>query len=137
MLSPRQAKIHHLVRPVLKDSRTKRRLVHVRANMIPPARGELVKLVMRGRCVAIGIALEIGEADMHDDVNALELGQAFEQVEREGREVVRIEKCKVQAVFVQTSYDFWHRRACRTRDSVNRRIKGRQTLFCKLGDAKN
>ena len=72
-------------------------MIHVRPDMVPPARSELIKLVVRRSCVAIGVALEIREADVHDDVNSFEFGQAFKQVERKGSEVVRIEQCDVSA----------------------------------------
>src|ERR1700730_3524975 len=114
MFGSRKAKIHHLVGPVLENSCSERTLIHVRPDMVPPAWSELFKLVVRRRCVAIRVALEIREADVHDDVNSFEFGQAFKQVERKGSEVVRIEQCEVQSMLIQGLYDFRHRRTCRT-----------------------
>src|SRR5260370_30388271 len=72
MFGSRKAKVHHLVGPVLENGCSERTLIHVRPNVVPPAWGELIKLVVRHRCVAIGVALEIRETDVHNDVNSFE-----------------------------------------------------------------
>jgi hypothetical protein len=130
MFGSRKAKIHHLFGPVLENSCSERTLIHVRTDMVPPTRSELIKLVVRRRCVAIGVPLEIREADVHNDVNSFEFGQAFKQVERKGSKVVRIEKCEVQAILIQGLYDSRHRRTGRTRSGLQRGTEGQQSFFC-------
>src|ERR1700726_4514524 len=130
MLGSRKAKIHHLVGPVLENSCSERTLIHIRTDMVPPAWSELVKLVVRRRCIAIYVALEIRQADVQNDVNSFEFGQAFKQVKGKGSKVMRIEKCEVQSILIQGLYDFRHRRTCRTRSGLKRCNEGRQPLFC-------
>src|SRR6266852_8554137 len=74
MLGSRKAKIHHLVRPVLENSCSERNLAHICSDMVTPAWSELIKLMVRRRCVSIGVALEIREAHVHDNVNSFEFG---------------------------------------------------------------
>ena len=87
----------YLIGPKLNNGCAERPLIHVRPDVIAPPRGKLVKFIMRFRCVAICIPLEIRETDMNNDVNSLQLGQTLEKVERKRSEIVWIEKCKMQS----------------------------------------
>ena len=100
VLCLRKPKRRHLVRPILEDSGTKRRLVHVCAHFAAPIGSELVELLVVLVSIAICIALEIRHADMRDYVDVPELRKFFKQIERQRAQIVRVQKGEMQSVSV-------------------------------------
>src|SRR5258708_20312887 len=101
MFGSRKSQLQNFIGPVLENCGTQSALVHVCPDIIPPAWGEFIELVVCRRRVAVGVTLKVGQTDVHDDVNSFERGQTLKQVERKGPKVVRINKSEVQSILVQ------------------------------------
>jgi hypothetical protein len=77
VLRSREPEPSNFIGPILKDSRSQRRLVDVSPNMLAPVRRKPVKLLIIFRRLAIDIALQITETDVNNDVDMSQFGQRF------------------------------------------------------------
>ena len=91
MLCLRQAKAGHLIRPIIENSGPQRRFVHLsEIDRAAPPRRECVELIVIVRRVKIDVALQVRDADVHNDVDMLQLRENSEKFKRQRTQIMRV-----------------------------------------------